>query len=55
VKAIAIRTIWPGTLLLDNLITKAYTGQKTYIGTGSHVKAVRVGQLGCPGVTGRAI
>ena len=21
----------------------------TYIGTGSHVKAVRVGQLGCPG------
>ncbi len=27
----------------------------TYIGTGSHVKAVRVGQLGCPGVTGRAI
>ena len=25
----------------------------TYIGTGSHVKAVRVGQLGCPGAGGR--
>ena len=25
----------------------------TYIGTGSHVKAVRVGQRGCPGVGGR--
>ena len=26
----------------------------TYIGTGSHVKAVRVGQRGCPGEAGRA-
>ena len=25
----------------------------TYIGTGSHVKAVRSGQLGCPGAGGR--